>query len=66
MSKTDHVEETLRKMEQFIKEYNEEITEAIEEKKKELRLKLKMLIRECARKLEDEELVEKVYQRANK
>jgi len=45
-------------MEAFIRKYNE----AHEELKRELREQLKILIHECAKRLADEELVEKTYQ----
>jgi len=58
MPAQDPVEEAVRKMEAFIRKYNE----AHEELKRELREQLKILIHECAKRLADEELVEKTYQ----
>jgi len=57
MGETDTIEETIRKMDAFIKRYNQ----AIEEKKKELEQELRLLIRECAQKLKDQETIERVY-----
>ncbi len=51
------VDETVEEMKRFIEEYNK----AHEELKQELRLKLKELIERCARKIKEEELVQKVY-----